>query len=214
MGRVNDVIGPGSDAGHGPDNDATGKAAARDRARQRLAAVAPDADEAASLADRLLDLVDVHQALSRTAAVAGFVGVGHEPDTSVLLQRLHGQGVRVWLPVVMGRDLHWGSPDDPTDPAALTDGPWRLREPHPAHAELPDVCVVLVPALACDLQAHRLGRGAGFYDRTLRALLARRHPPLLVALVRDEAIVDTVPVEEHDVRMDLVVTPTRVIRAT
>ena len=57
---------------------------------------------------------------------------------------------------------------------------------------------VLVPALAVDRQASRLGRGAGFYDRSLgfRDPAAR-----LVAVVRDDELVDELPAEPHDVAM-------------
>ena len=64
--------------------------------------------------------------------------------------------------------------------------------------------VVLVPALAVDRAGVRLGRGAGFYDRSLplAAPTAR-----LVAVVRDDELVDQLPAEPHDVRMTHALTP-------
>ena len=63
---------------------------------------------------------------------------------------------------------------------------------------------MLVPALAVDRHGTRVGRGAGFYDRSL---------PLcgpgtaLMAVVRDDELLDTVPGEEHDVAMTHALTP-------
>jgi 5-formyltetrahydrofolate cyclo-ligase len=50
----------------------------------------------------------------------------------------------------------------------------------------------------------RLGRGAGFYDRSL-PLAART--ARLVAVVRDDELVDRLPAEPHDVRMTYALTP-------
>ena len=50
----------------------------------------------------------------------------------------------------------------------------------------------------------RLGRGAGFYDRSLGERNARAR---LVAVVRDDEVLDELPAEPHDVRMTHAITP-------
>jgi 5-formyltetrahydrofolate cyclo-ligase len=50
----------------------------------------------------------------------------------------------------------------------------------------------------------RLGRGAGFYDRSLPLAAPTA---LLVAVVRDDELVDRLPAEPHDVRMTHALTP-------
>ena len=63
---------------------------------------------------------------------------------------------------------------------------------------------VLVPALAVDRHGVRLGRGAGYYDRSL----SHRDPAArLIAVVRDEELLDALPVEPHDVAMTHALTP-------
>ncbi len=83
-----------------------------------------------------------------------------------------------------------------------------LREPQepwlPAEA-VADAAVVFVPALAVDRAGVRLGRGAGFYDRSLPLAEAAR----LVAVIRDDELLDQVPSEPHDVRMTHALTPRR-----
>jgi 5-formyltetrahydrofolate cyclo-ligase len=69
---------------------------------------------------------------------------------------------------------------------------------------------VLVPALAVDRHGIRLGRGAGWYDRSLP--FAGAETPL-VAVVRDAELVAELPVDGHDVRMTGVLTPGLGLRA-
>jgi 5-formyltetrahydrofolate cyclo-ligase len=69
-----------------------------------------------------------------------------------------------------------------------------------------DAAVVFVPALAVDRAGVRLGRGAGFYDRTLRSAGPSAR---LVAVVRDDELVDEIPAEPHDVPMTHALTPGR-----
>ncbi|WP_307846232.1 5-formyltetrahydrofolate cyclo-ligase, partial [Rhodococcus sp. CX] len=60
------------------------------------------------------------------------------------------------------------------------------------------------PALAVDRRGVRLGRGAGFYDRTLHLADPSAR---LIAVVRDEELVDELPEDPHDIRMTHALTP-------
>ena len=73
-----------------------------------------------------------------------------------------------------------------------------------------DLDVIVVPGLGFDRLGNRIGRGAGFYDRFLGGL--GRGRPVRVALAFDEQIVESVPVEGHDAPLDVIVTPTAVVR--
>jgi 5-formyltetrahydrofolate cyclo-ligase len=134
--------------------------------------------------------------------VAAYVGVGTEPPTVPLLDALHASGVRILLPVIDGTDLDWAAYDGP---ATLADRPLGLAEPVGARlgAEaVRDADVVLVPALAVDRDGHRLGRGRGYYDRALGAVIAP-----VIAVVYDDDVVNAVIVESHDRDVDGWVTP-------
>jgi 5-formyltetrahydrofolate cyclo-ligase len=99
----------------------------------------------------------------------------------------------------------------PADANALVLGRLGLREPSP-HAPVLDVAsidLLLVPGLAFDARGHRLGRGAGFYDR----LLARPDlRALTVGVGFDEQLVSTIPVDAHDRALRLVVVPSGVVQ--
>ncbi|MCG7610402.1 MULTISPECIES: 5-formyltetrahydrofolate cyclo-ligase [Mycobacterium] len=141
--------------------------------------------------------------------VCAYVPVGSEPGSRMLLDTLAELGVRVLLPVARkdgdGRPMpmQWG----PYEAGTLVAGEFGLREPPapwlpPGH--IADAELVLVPALAVDRKGNRLGRGAGFYDRSL--IYAARHTRL-VAVVRDDELVDDLPADPHDVRMTHALTP-------
>jgi 5-formyltetrahydrofolate cyclo-ligase len=94
-------------------------------------------------------------------------------------------------------------------PDDLAAGPRGVREPRRRRpVEAADLDVVVVPGVAFDGAGARLGRGAGFYDRFLHALPAR---VWRVGVAFDLQILERVPTEGHDARLDLVVTETRTL---
>ena len=86
--------------------------------------------------------------------------------------------------------------------------------PEPRHdlplAAVTEVSLALVPGVAFDYSGRRLGYGGGYYDRLL-PLLDPGVPRMAGAF--DEQVVDHVPSAAHDLAVDLVATPTRLITA-
>jgi 5-formyltetrahydrofolate cyclo-ligase len=174
--------------------------------RQRVAAarravpVAVRAAEAAALAAIALPV-------DRPATVCAYWPVGAEPGSPELLDALVRRGCRVLLPLVTHRGpLDWA---DYTGASALRTGPLGLREPTGpplGAAMITTAALVLVPALAVDWHGTRLGRGGGHYDRTLP--LASPGIPL-VAVVRDDEVLDSVPMQPHDIPVTAALTPGR-----
>lgn len=91
----------------------------------------------------------------------------------------------------------------------LAFGKFRVREPLPSCPEVPmdRLDLVLVPGVAFDLRGGRLGRGRGFYDRLLTEVRGVK-----CGVGFDEQIVAEVPAENHDVRMDIILTPTQWVK--
>ena len=184
------------------------KRALRARARAQRAAGRAGAGEAAARAvcEAALDAVGP---ASAGAAVAGYWPINGELDCRPLLDRLAGAGWLRALPVVTGpaRPLlfrRW-PPEAP-----LTPGRFGIPEPpETAGAVVP--AVVLVPLLAFDRAGHRLGHGAGYYDRTLEALRARG-PVRAIGLAFAVQELPDLPAEPHDQRLDWIVTEHGAIR--
>jgi 5-formyltetrahydrofolate cyclo-ligase len=80
--------------------------------------------------------------------------------------------------------------------------------PHTAE-EAASLDVIIVPALQVDARGHRIGYGAGFYDRTLPRYLPGART---VIVAFDFQLIPEVPVTEGDIACDIVVTDRRVLR--
>jgi 5-formyltetrahydrofolate cyclo-ligase len=141
--------------------------------------------------------------------VCAYVPREPEPGSLALLDGLRARGLRVLVPVVVGTaPLDWG---EYLGAESLQLGPFGLREPSAPRlgpGAVRAVDAVLVPALAVDRRGVRLGKGGGHYDRSL-ALVEAGIP--LIAVVRDDELVDELPVERHDVGMTAVLTPRRAL---
>ncbi len=147
--------------------------------------------------------------VSSANTVCAYVPVGAEPGSIEMVDTLLRSSARVLLPVarIAADDtplpLRWGE----YRPGTLTRGRWGLLEPPgpwlPASA-LTEAGLVLVPALAVDRTGVRLGRGQGFYDRSLGG---RDPHARLIAVVRDEELLDELPAEPHDIPMTHALAP-------
>lgn len=177
------------------------KDAARANARAVRDAIGDDgAREAAALAvrDRVMESVDLPD-----GAVAGYWPLGSELDARPLLLHLRSLGRTVALPLSGPRGQALTFRDwDPAQPLAA--GRYGIAEPG---ADRPEVAptVLLVPMLAFDRTGHRLGYGAGYYDRTLDAL-RRLGPVQAVGVAFAAQEVEAVPCADHDERLDWIVT--------
>ena len=148
--------------------------------------------------------------VERGDLVCAYVPVATEPGSVEMLDALVAAGARVLLPVARDADgtpmpLTWGAYRSD----ALVEAPFGLREPAPPHEPphaIAAASLVLVPALAVDRRGVRLGRGAGYYDRSLPLVGAGAR---LCAVVRDDEFVEELPGEAHDVAMTHVLTPGR-----
>ena len=74
-------------------------------------------------------------------------------------------------------------------------------------AELNSAGIILVPCLVVDASGNRIGMGGGFYDRILTGLSIRK-----IALAFDFQFIDDLPFEEHDIKVDIVVTESGIIK--
>ena len=137
--------------------------------------------------------------------VACYYSVGTEPDTRGLITVLWERGTRVLLPVFLpDGNLDWAAYDGPGSLEPAGHGLVEPTGPRHGRGALAAVDAVVCPALAVDRSGGRLGRGAGCYDRAL-SLRGPGRPA--VAVVYDDEFVDSVPGEEHDLRVDAVVVP-------
>lgn len=141
--------------------------------------------------------------------VCAYVPDGGEAGGGDLPQTLVNLGAEVLLPVSptsgpLGWAAYLGADD-------LRPGRFGIPVPSspPAGPErLADADLVLVPAVAVDRAGHRLGRGGGYYDRSLVHV---RPGTRVLAILDPEDVLDRVPAEPHDVCVHSVITPDEVL---
>lgn len=146
--------------------------------------------------------------IARARRVACYLSMPSEPGTAPLITALQDHGIEVVVPVSLAdRTLEWVV----LDPAApVVKSSLGIPEPGgPRHGpEALDTCsVVIAPALAVSHDGHRLGRGAGYYDRALSAVSA----PICAVVFAHELLPD-VPHEAHDVPVQMALTPSGLFR--
>ena len=120
-----------------------------------------------------------------------------EPDTHAFIRQWTGRK-RILLPVVVGDDLELRAyAGDET----LQTGAFRIAEPTgKAFTDYAAIDLAIVPGMAFDRRGNRLGRGKGYYDRLLPRLVAYK-----IGLCFPFQMVEDIPAEAHDVRMDEIV---------
>lgn len=135
--------------------------------------------------------------------VSGYAAMRSEINPLPLMRKLAEAGAQLALPVVVDRGKplimrawSFGQP--------LVGGVWGILEP-PSNAPSVDPDVLIVPLLAFDRRGYRLGYGAGYYDRTINALRARK-AVIAVGLAFASQEVDAIPFTPQDARLDLVLT--------
>ncbi len=151
--------------------------------------------------------------------VAAFLGMDDEVDLRPCFDEAWRRRVRLHVPRVVGlrRGVMAFLPYDRG--AMLEPNRWGIDEPIVApgrRVSALQLDTVLVPVLGFDARCHRLGMGAGFYDRALRR---RRDPdqafrrPRLVGVAYAVQEVDGIDPAPWDVALDVVVTERGVVRA-
>lgn len=196
----------------GDQVDKQQKAALRRRFRQYRAHLSDFeyATKSQSIVQSLLALPEIKQA--RTVHTYWPMLHQREIDTRHLISSLHAQKKQIVLPVVVNFSWETGTtsrlrhvPYAATD--SLRPNRWGIHEPITENTIPVDrIDVIIVPALGAGRNGYRIGHGYGFYDELLEGLSVSS-----ICLIYDKCLVDTVPFEEHDVRMSVLITEHEVL---
>jgi len=180
------------------------KQALRDQVCAAFKRIPPEQRVAASARARMLLET---QALWQTArSVMLFAPLPEELDVWPLLAQALAAGKQVALPRFVAATRSYEACWIPNAETDLQMGHFGIREPrsHCARVSSGELDLILVPGVAFDLHGHRLGRGKGHYDKLLGVLQGTT-----CGVAFEEQIVDDIPVEPHDVRLNCILTPTR-----
>ena len=137
--------------------------------------------------------------------ISGFFPIRSEIDPRPLMDIFRQRGARICLPIVadkttiLFRELVRGG--------ELIDTGFGTRGPGP-DAKVLDPQILIMPLSAFDKHGGRIGYGAGHYDRAISRLLERDISPRLFGFAYSCQEVDEVPVEDHDMPLEAIITET------
>ena len=171
--------------------------------RQRALSESERAAMTASLTKGLLQF----PAYPKARKIMAYLSLPGEADLDDFIRVALAEGKEIYVPVCL--------PDFQMEAGRLSDmehfakGPHGLRDLPPGYesARPEDLDLLLVPAVAVDISGHRLGRGAGYYDRFLSRVSQEKR----VAVVWDFQLTEAVPAEAHDLSVGAVITEKRSI---
>ncbi len=156
-------------------------------------------DELRALSRSLCSAIKSDVAWDGSDIVLLYYPLADEVDVTSLMAEGRAGGKTVLLPAVVGDDLELRVYDGDE---SLRTGAFGIKEPlGREYTDYDSIGLVLVPGLAFDKEGHRLGRGRGYYDRLLPRLSHARR----VGVCFPFQIVESVPIEAHDQRVDEVV---------
>jgi 5-formyltetrahydrofolate cyclo-ligase len=166
-------------------------------------------DQRARESMKMCETIIASTPYQRAKTVLAYASFGSEFDTSFLLERVLFDKKNLIMPRVdketqqlkLHRVHHLGE---------LIAGQWGIREPCvEAEIAMPnEIDFILVPGVVFDSAGFRIGYGKGFYDKLL---LTVNPASTRLSAAFDCQIIDAVPNEAHDQRVDIIITPTQKI---
>lgn len=133
-----------------------------------------------------------------------------EVETLTMIRESLAMGKRVVLPKVKSKG-HRIALCEIKDISELSPGHMGIPEPTfiNEHAlSIDDVSLIVIPGVAFDGSCNRLGYGGGYYDMLLAQ---RKKKTPIIALAYEEQLVNEIPLEPHDIKVDIIITDKRVV---
>ncbi len=140
-----------------------------------------------------------------------YFSFGSEVETITLIKEAMSQGKVVALPLTVPKNKEMLAMKVENLNKDLTKSPFGFKEPikeRTVEIRPVDIDLVIIPGVAFDLNGCRLGRGAGYYDRFLKRVNAKTPR---IALAFEMQIMQKIPVDIHDIKVNKVITENRTI---
>lgn len=148
---------------------------------------------------KILAALEAHPAFRAAHTVLLYHSLPDEVDTHDFIREWSDKK-QILLPVVVGDDLELRIYTGPED---LATGSYGIEEPTgELFTDYTSIDFIAVPGVAFDRNGNRLGRGKGYYDR----LLPRIPSAYKAGICFPFQIVEEVPAEPFDIRMDEIIT--------
>ena len=180
----------------------------RTRLKANLAALS--ADEIHERSRQACNLLVAQPEFERSEIVMVFLSLPTEISTAPLVLRAWQEGKRVLAPRVSWEQRRMMPVEIRSLTEDIEDTRWNLRQPLQGDpVPLSMIDLVVVPGLGFDDAGNRLGRGRGFYDRFL---VHSEFAGSTCAVAFEEQVVEAIPADSHDIRVDMLITDQHVRR--
>lgn len=140
-----------------------------------------------------------------TKTVMTFCSSFKEPDTSGIFRILKEQGKRIVVPI-SNTDNFTIIPSYVSPDLSFTAGAYGIKEPTvTSEARVEDIDVAIIPGIAFTPSGGRLGFGKGYYDKFLSEFKG-----IKIGICYEFQLLDKLPLSEHDINMDIIITEKRI----
>ena len=187
------------------------KRALRKELKMRLSALKDDIKQQQStkVTEKLLKLNEYKQ----SHRISVYLSMPSELNTLGILQDIFKRKKECFMPHYIGGNMDMVKLASMNDYETLPLTSWNIKQPkdddHREDAiQTGGLDLILVPGLGFTWDGFRIGRGKGYYDNYMKKhfeLLQRS--PVTIGLAFSEQICETIPCDEHDVKLDLVLFP-------
>lgn len=155
------------------------------------------------IAQKLVNYIDALTAQISGNIIAGFWPIRSEIDPRPLMNALRDKGYSLALPAIIdNEEMIFRTFDDEAD---LIEMGFGTLGPS-ANCSVVEPSALLVPLAAFDNCGNRIGYGAGYYDRAITKMIARRNKPDLIGLGFDCQQVQSIAAEPHDQPLAMMLT--------
>lgn len=163
--------------------------------------LSPDLTKIAS--SKIRDNLRKIEFFRKASVIGAYYSIGSEVRTYDIMQDILNAGKDLALPKVEKTDLVFKKIVNFSD---LEEGNFSVMEPKDRCETVKKIDVAIVPAIAVTREGYRLGYGFGFYDRYLHGKRIKK-----ITLSYSKQVIKSIPHDDHDVKVDYIVTEDEVI---
>jgi len=167
-------------------------------------------DEVEKLSKEIMEKLIKLPELRQSKVVMSYLSFKNEVDTEAIIDWCFNQGKEVVIPYCeMGSNeiIPCKLYPDRRGLEKNKFGIWEPKKDLKTSIEIDNIDVIIVPGVGFDNNCNRLGFGGGYYDRFLAK---RQRETQAIAICYQNQIVESIPTDDYDIKMDMVVTESNI----
>ena len=146
---------------------------------------------------------------SKNEVISGYISHKSEVNIFSFLKKLSKKNFKICYPFILKKNHHLLFKKWVYGKTKLILGRYKIPTPQNDNFILPSV--LFIPLVGFDVEKNRIGYGGGFYDRTINFLKKKKNI-LSIGIGFDEQEFKNIPVEKNDMKLDMIITQTRIIK--